>query len=135
LELLSLAARRIRPLVRDRRRFLACFCLALLAGQSLMSDRFIAGGTSADALGAILSFIATFSFTVAFTPVLQRQSGAVPALFRSGYLMLAYVTMLELGHALVSGGSMQHLLFNGLAVLAALLAVATLRMQQLSRAA
>jgi len=139
LEMVSLTARRARPLVRDKARAFASFCLLLLAFQALVPASILdAAGPAADLLGPLLSFAGTLSFVTAFMPLLRRQSGVGTGVVRAGLLVLGYVTMLEAARAFVSDGgpTMPHLLFNVLAVLAALVAAAplVLRMQEKARA-
>ena len=125
LESLSLVARRVQPLARDKARAFASFCLLLLALQALVPTRVLeAAGPTGDMLGPLLSFAGTLSFALAFMPLLKRRGGAGGGVLRAGLLMLGYVTVLEAARALASGGglAMPHLLFNVLAVLAALIA-------------
>jgi len=125
LETLSLAARRLRPLVRDKARAFACFCLLLLALQPLIPTSFQSrAGSIGGALSPFLAFVATLSFVTAFMSVLRRRSDTRLAIFRAGLLMLVYAAALEMGRSLASGGGpiTRHLLFTCLAVLAALLA-------------
>lgn len=125
LETLSLAARRLRPLVRDRARTFACFCLLLLALQALIPASLLGrAGLIGGALSPLLAFVATLSFVTGFMPVLRRRSDVRLAVFRAGLLMLVYAAALEVGRSLASGGSpvTQQLLFTCLAVLAALIA-------------
>ena len=123
LDRVSLVARKIRPLVRDRGRAFACFCLLLLAIQSLAPGRIVgASGLASDALGAALCFGATFSFAAAFGPVLRRQGGG--AFKRAGLMMLAYVAALEVVHGVAIGHlpTLQHMVLSLLAVPAAVTA-------------
>jgi len=137
LEALSLVARRMQPLVRDKGRVFACACLLLLALLSLVPASFLG---PAGPLGlSLLAFAGAFSAVTAFMPVLRRQGGIGAGILRAGFLMLAYIAVLGAVESLASGGqaAMHQLLFNGLAVLAALIAATpfVLRMQQGARAA
>jgi hypothetical protein len=127
LESLSLAARRLRPLVRDKVRAFSCICLLLLVLQMLVPASLLGGtGRAGDILSPLLAFAGTFSFVAGFMPVLRRRSDAGMAVVRAGLLMLTYVTVLEIGRSLASGSPLatRHLLFVGLAVLAGLIAAA-----------
>ena len=142
LEGIAVAVRALRPLVRDRARAFASLLLLLLAIQSLAPARMLgASGLSSDVLGALICFGATFSCATALLPVLRRHGGVgfAGALTRAGLMMFAYVTMLEIAHALAinTPPTLQHLLFNGLAIPAALIAVIPVlfRLQQGASAA
>ena len=129
LDAISLVARRARPLVRDRGRVFACLCLLLLGIQSLMPSRIVsAPGLASDAFGALLCFGATFSFAAAFGPVLRRY-GSGSAIRRAGFIMLAYVAILEVAHAFATGRAptLQHMVLSLFAVPAALLAASLFR--------
>ena len=123
LETLSLVARRLRPLVRDKARTFACFCLLLLALQALIPASFQSRAIGG-AVSPVLAFVATLSFVTAFMPVLRRRSDARLAIFRAGLVMMVYAAALEVARSLAVGGApvTRHLLFTCLAVLAALLA-------------
>jgi hypothetical protein len=123
LETLSLVARRLRPLVRDKARTFACFCLLLLALQALIPASFQSRAIGG-AVSPVLAFVATLSFVTAFMPVLRRRSDARLAIFRAGLVMMVYAAALEVARSFAVGGApvTRHLLFTCLAVLAALLA-------------
>jgi protein-tyrosine sulfotransferase len=139
-ETLSLIARRVRPLVRNRSRAFACLCLLLLAILLLAPVQFLNRiGMTSDVLGPLLCFGATFSFTAAFMPALQRYGGAASGFFRAGMLMLAYVTGLEVVQLLTPDRhpALKPFLFCLSAILVALIAVMplVLRMRQRARTA
>jgi hypothetical protein len=127
LDLISVVARKVRPLVRDRRRLFACLCLLLLAIQSLVPARMPGpSALTSDMLGALLCFGATLSFAAAFHMVLRRRSsGAGSVLARLGLMMLAYVAALESVHALASGRqpTLEHVSLNLFALFAALVVI------------
>ncbi len=140
LDMVSLTARKIQPLVRDRGRVFACLCMALLAVQSLAPARVLGPSERAsDVLGALFCFGATLSFAAAFQPVLRRRgSGAGRALARVGLIMLGYVAALESLHALASGQqpTLEHEMLRFFAIPAALAVVTPFlfRAQQGARA-
>lgn len=128
LEAASMAVRLLRPLTRDRARIFTGLFLLLLAIPSLAPDNLTnTSRLASDVLGALLCFGATFSCAVAILPVLRRygDTGFSGAIVRAGLLTLTYVTGLEFAHALAVNGqpTLQHLLFNILAIPAALIAV------------
>jgi hypothetical protein len=131
LEMSSLVARQVRPLVRDKSRAFACACLLLFTLLSFMPASLLG---SAGPLGTGLSsFAAAFSAVTAFMPVLRRQGGVGAGLIRGTLSMFVFITVLTLCGALVSGKQSlaQQLLFNNLAGLTGVIAAMpfVLRMQ------
>ncbi|HKY19206.1 MAG TPA: sulfotransferase [Rhizomicrobium sp.] len=121
LEILSLAARRIRPLVRNRDRAAACFGLLFLGLYFLAQAAFPAVVPAT--VRPLLCFGATLGVAWAFAPLLLRRGSPAIALLRTGFLMLSYVLLLGAGQTLVLGRpAMTALLFDLIGVFAALIA-------------
>ena len=139
LEIASLLANRVHPMVRSRGRVLACFWLFLLAAWSFapaaVQDR---AGLVHAVIGPLLSFGATLSVTLAFLPVIQRfgRAGYGPAFVRAATLMLAFVALLQAGHFYSPDwrAALHQLVLSGFAILVGLIAAMPLVFKTRQRA-
>jgi hypothetical protein len=127
MDVLSLLARRARPLARGPGRITACLLLLMLALEFLLM-RWSGSDRATTIRDILLCFAATFSAMLAFAPPLLRRARFAVVAAGIGAAMLAYAMLLQAGRVLVAGRppDLWSSLYYMAAILAALIAAGPL---------